>query len=117
MRTQQHRTQLAHHNADTIVEALAGEFVVTDLPGHARSIFRRLQEGNHIDQVGTRETQNTTVGIYRVEPDIYERAVDHIRARDPICPCGHAGLQNHGDYYQCAYQGCDARFERAEVDA
>lgn len=53
--------------------------------------------------------------IYRVRPEVWDRASDVVATRDAPLPCGHGGLVNAGDHLECSFQGCDKQFDREEV--
>lgn len=115
-------TQQITHNADFIVEELPeGEsFLRSDLRDGwwLSKTLRKLRQRDvvHVEDIVTVDGQG--VNVYRVPQHIYDRAVECIEDRDdsvaPL-PCGHLGLRNCGDHFQCNYDGCDRQFSREEV--
>ena len=63
------------------------------------------------------KTSTHPVRTYRLTEDGVEVAQEMLDNSESFLPCGHRGLSNPRDVdgLQCAWEGCDAVFEREEV--
>jgi hypothetical protein len=82
----------------------------------------RLKRWQHAAVVETVERVpdsegNTSPGrwTYQLTDPAKSKLDDLLETRDTICPCGHSGVRNEGDHYQCLFDDCDRRFERSEL--
>lgn len=51
-----------------------------------------------------------TVGVYSVPEHVRELVNRVVRQRESICPCGHSGVRNRGDHYECTSDRCNREF-------
>jgi len=68
------------------------------------------------DSDGEDDTSTYTVAVFEVVEEavtIADRVTD---TRDALCPCGHAGLRNCGDHYECKAEFCAREFARDELE-
>lgn len=54
---------------------------------------------------------------YRVTQRTRELVENVLENRDALMPCGHSGMHNHGDYFECSFDLCDREFQREDIDA
>lgn len=54
---------------------------------------------------------------YRVTDRTRELVDNVLENRDAMMPCGHSGLNNRGDYFECSFELCDKEFQREDIDA
>lgn len=108
-------------DADAIVEGFPEPpktFRLRSLPTWAMPVFRRLNTRNLV--VATATHEDPTVRSYYTAWKVDEHAWAYARkirdGRTALCPCGHAGLGNHGDHYECGFAGCDGVFTRSELE-
>jgi hypothetical protein len=95
-------------------------FFIADVPVDDRSTFKALYHSDVIERVERHQQHEGSSSYIRNEYRIADWAVDTIdkltAERETICPCGHGGLSNRGDHFVCGFEGCDERFERAELE-
>lgn len=60
--------------------------------------------------------EDKPVNVYEVPTHVVARAEGYIAGGWTPCPCGHRGLQNYTDGFECGWDGCDRLFDRAEVE-
>ena len=106
-----HRKLRVRSNADTIVQWPTEPFHHDDVEewGMLRSF---AQDGIVATEPG--DDGKTT---YQLRSKFRQLAEETIEERDAICPCGHAGVSNQGDHYECAFDGCTETFSREELNA
>jgi hypothetical protein len=107
-------------NADAVVEGFPeppGTFRLRDLPQWALSVFRQLHARDLVVATATRVDPaiQSHYTDWQVDRDAWAYAKDIREKRTPLCPCGHAGIDNHGDHYECGFVGCDAVFSRSDL--
>jgi hypothetical protein len=120
--------RLIEAHAEFIVESYPeGEFVlsgrISDLPTvdvPVAGTHRQLREADCVAVVGRRHAPNQLGGdkpvhVYQVPEHVRERAQGYLDGGWSPCPCGHRGLQNYTDGYECGWDECDRLFERSEV--
>ena len=63
------------------------------------------------------QTNTHAIRTYRLRREAVEAAQSMLNNVESFLPCGHRGLSNPRgvDGYQCAWDGCDAVFDREEV--
>jgi hypothetical protein len=122
---------LVTQHADMLVALPAppATFAADDVPGANDNMMTitTLQRGGAVERV-RRETVPIEGGERRDREDTTQRwrwrladwaaelAAETVAQRDAMCPCGHAGLRNCGDHYQCGVEWCDRRFGRGELE-
>lgn len=112
--------QIAMNRADEILAMPQGRFFSQDLAPQLSQEIRYFKNTAAVEIVDTERTEDGKIrNIYRVEPQARRVAQQQAETRDAVCPCGHAGVQNHGDHYECCFDLCDRKFTRdqLEVDA
>jgi len=89
-----------------------------EIPKFALDIVRSLRDTNAVRmlEAANRSGEEVTWSVYQLHPDASERIQSVLDNRDSICPCGHAGVQNHGGYYTCTFQGCEQQFDRDQLE-
>lgn len=107
----------ARTHADEILAFPEGRFMRCDLPDALGEYIAEYVESNVISVVGT-ETDGYAkpINVYTVEDEAREIARRTADTRDAVCPCGHSGVQNHGQHYQCCFDLCDRTFSRDELE-
>lgn len=68
-------------------------------------------EGNSNDSKWNRHRE------YRLTDHTRELVDDVLENRDAMLPCGHSGLNNRGDHFECSFELCEKEFQREEIDA
>lgn len=53
---------------------------------------------------------------YRITDRTQEFVNEVLEHRNAILPCGHSGMTNCGDYYECSFELCDKEFSREDID-
>lgn len=106
--------------ADHIVAMPDGKFTRRDLDDSLRQLIDGLIENDVLVRAG-RETVEDRRGShllykYRVRERARDVAENIVQNRNAICPCGHGGVSNHGDYYTCAFEACDRHYGRDELE-
>lgn len=97
-------------------------FYMDDLPKSFVGEIRSLAQEEVIAKEGWEAydeedgRSNNTRRVWQVESWASERAAEIVAARDAVCPCGHAGVQNCGDHYECGFVACDESFARDELE-
>lgn len=90
------------------------------LPAKSHGDLRKLCRHGLIEKVGRATYEFSNSRNDRWEYQIARWAVEEIERvvenRDVICPCGHGGMSNRGDYYECGFGLCDREFERDELE-
>lgn len=67
-------------------------------------------------QILRKETwQKRRIRVWQINPKVVDVVRATVRNAETILPCGHPGLCNRGDTYQCRLDFCDEEFERSEV--
>ena len=112
--------QTIKQHLDWLAELPRGEtFIAADVPDPYRNEFSALRETPVVERVG-KEKYNCWGNDryqYQLPAWVCEEIGELLADRDTICPCGHSGIRNHGEFYTCAYDDCDEQFSRAEVEA
>jgi hypothetical protein len=115
-------TQLVRENADLLTNLPSpDEWWYSDDVQLPQSKFQEFYSTGLIEHYGdTRvSSENSSDPEHRwrwiVNAVAYERAQKVVETRDSLLPCGHAGLCNTADGYECAFQYCDRVFDREEV--
>jgi hypothetical protein len=117
------------YNAQTIVQyvdllaelpAPPTNFYAADVPDACMGTFQALVQDGVIEKV-ERETYPDADSArwrwrFRVSDRLHELAVEFRETEQTPCPCGHRGIRNRGDYYECRFEPCDREFDRAEID-
>lgn len=103
-------------NADLIVAWPDGWFTKDDIADEAWGQLRSYAQTRAIE-VRSNGLPRDAPNRYRVADHYAEIARETVNERDALCPCGHAGLVNQGEYYECAFDLCDREFAREELDA
>lgn len=88
---------------------------------------RRLRNIGAVKTVDEVEVEYETEGGHHTKQrNVYEFALTR-EAREVLeadedgdkrytpCPCGHSGLENHGDHFQCGFDLCGQKFDRDEL--
>lgn len=77
----------------------------------------------HFDQTPIIETvrkEHSDRGSWRYHYKINEQARNiaeqQVETRDPMCPCGHSGFENHGEFYTCGFDLCPNTYARAHLE-
>lgn len=91
------------------------EFRAKELSYSVRRLVERLANTTAIDAT-RRHYRGTSYHTYVLSSSTYEKIQDKLENYDSYLPCGHSGLRNCGDHYQCCHDGCDRQFGREEVD-
>jgi len=101
-------------------------FIMADVPDCVYDRFRQLIETAAVQKVERVERVDidpdyecrgsSTIWTYRWNTRAWEAIEKAVETQFSPCPCDHAGLQNHGEYYTCSYGGCDERFERDQLE-
>lgn len=109
-------------NAD-VVQALPREsFTREDVPDAVADQLIGLRLKGIVARVGTEYRQAATgrsnyeVAVFAVTDAATEIADRVTETRDALCPCGHAGLRNRGDHYECQADFCAREFERSDLE-
>jgi hypothetical protein len=97
------------------------KFHAFDLPKSKHGVLRRMDEDGIIEKVGKEsydhlENTHNDRWAYRIEPWVVEKVRDILNHRDSVCPCGHAGVHNCGDHFECTFDLCDQEFDREELE-
>ena len=121
------KQQLVRDCADFIVEELPEPDetfvqidIVRDADGEKRPdwVYERffsVRRTGLLTEAGTAKIgPGHTVTTWAVPERVYECAESWHNGRDAPLPCGHKGLSNCGDYFECYYEGCDQEFSREE---
>jgi len=126
--------QIIQNRADTILQFPDGEFDKEDLDPAPAAQVKYFYHQDVLDVVGQREIRLTeeivdengeskttektryTVHKYSVNDRAREIAEDVVAQRDPIAPCGHSGVRNCGDHFECCCPVCDETFDRDELE-
>jgi hypothetical protein len=88
-----------------------GEFLIRDL--HDDFPVNCMQSIGAIEITGqSGSTRRHTWQLSQAARGVIERYGDD---RNTLCPCGHGGLVNHGEYYTCGFELCDRRFAREDI--
>jgi N6-adenosine-specific RNA methylase IME4/general stress protein YciG len=123
-------TQVIHNKADLILSYPEGRFSYEDLEdevlqGHIRELYHKnilvktgertvidseFADGRHEERTRYR------VNEFRVADAAREEARQVVANRDLEMPCGHSGIQNHGDHYQCSNPICSREFDADTVE-
>lgn len=101
--------------ADAICAFPDEQFKRSDLQPPLQSALDDLKETPVIAVVDQVRTCEIIENIYEVTSEALEEAESTVATRDPVCPCGHSGLRNQGDHYQCGFRACDDQFDRNEL--
>jgi hypothetical protein len=114
--------RIAKTHADFIVEELpepGDVFTIRELPDGdwVAARKRKLQTFDAVMIADRSPGHSDEPHTYQVASWAWDLAVEMAENRDHLCPCGHSGIHNRGDFYECRYPGCDERFSRAEVTA
>lgn len=110
--------RLARNRADT-VRALAAAQDAGDADNFAQRDIGPLTAGlKRFREFGVVRTVETgdDVTHYRVADDALALADEVVADREPICPCGHGGLQTRDDYWTCAFEWCPNTYARADLE-
>lgn len=101
-------------------------FIAAEVPDCVYDRFRQLIETaaiQKVERVPREEIDadyechgSSLVWTYRWNTRAWEAIEQTVETRYSPCPCGHGGLQNHGDHYKCSYVGCDRQFDRDELE-
>jgi len=101
--------------ADVIDAFPAGEFRRVDVDPALRDRVTDLSKTPIVRVVDQERTADGTRNVYRVHDEARRIATRTVAERDAICPCGHSGVVNHGDHFECGFDACDRRFDRASL--
>jgi len=100
-----------------------GEFIREDLPEQIQEYVDTLRRHEVIERVDTvmRDGKGTSrhryrLAVFEVAEDAAERAQQLRDERDAICPCGHSGVANRGDHFECGCIACFREFSRDELE-
>jgi len=108
---------LAETRADVVLSYPDGEFRASDIRESLRRHLPRLQEAGVAVVVDRYEdAANKFLHVYRIADRARAAAQRQQETRDSICPCGHSGVQNCGDHYECAFGLCEREFARDELE-
>jgi len=95
-------------------------FYAADVPGDNRGTIESLYRVGAVEKVGwdsyDEDDRWNDRREYRLRRWANEVVEETIENRDAVCPCGHGGMRNRGDYYECAYEPCDQEFDRDELE-
>lgn len=107
-----------------LVNAVPREpFLREDVSDGLADKLNELRSQGIIDRVGTEErkaaNERSTYDLaeFALDDRAREIADDVVSNRDAICPCGHTGLSNCGDHYECTYALCERAFAREDLEA
>lgn len=108
-------------DSDAIVEGFPeppGTFRLRELPEWALPVFRRLNTRDLVVATATREDPaiQSQYTVWQVDDHAWAYAKEIREGRTALCPCGHAGIANHGDRYTCGFVGCDTVFTRSDLE-
>jgi len=103
--------QAIRANIDWVRYLPDGEFTRRDVDD--ATPIRHLRQIGIVHQLETEREGNIERSIFALTERA--RQVQGEVQRDPMCSCGHNGLEDHGDYHACAFELCDRRFSRDEV--
>lgn len=112
------------HRADLINEFPDGEFYRSDVRAELREHIHSLISQDVILSVGSKrlDTDSEHVNTYTVARfAVSERAQSIVEdvmdsRTETICPCGHSGVRNCGEWYECSADICDREFARDELE-
>lgn len=97
-----------------------GTFRATDVPDSFRGKFRNLTNTALVEVVREEpcrgENDSKTRSVYRFTEWADQKLQSFLENRDTTCPCGHSGILNRGDYYECGFEPCDQEFAREELE-
>jgi len=107
-------------HADLIYELPDGRFEAADVDDVTETQIQALRRKQVLDRVADRHVGKERecsyrVGVFEVDSDAEQLAAEVVEGRDAICPCGHAGIQNCGDHYECLFDGCDETYARDQL--
>jgi hypothetical protein len=110
-------------NADVVQALPRGSFTREAVSGELAAHLDHLRSKGILARTGT-ETRDADAGGSDYEIAVFEltdaaiKIADRVtETRDAICPCGHAGLRNCGDYYECQAAFCAREFKRSDLEA
>lgn len=114
-------TEVVKNYADTIVELPSGEFMLADVDKSFKWHVQKLYAHDilvRVDKIipGDEYASNGPTVIWRVHSQARALAETAVENQFSPCPCGHAGLINHGEYIECKFDGCDREFSKSEVE-
>ena len=95
-------------------------FYASDDPAEGNSTRRRLIEAGIIEKAG-HESQEDGDTEYRrnkycVAMWAHEKVREIVSDRETLCPCGHGGVRNCGEHFECGFALCDQQFDRDELE-
>lgn len=106
-----------------IYELPDGEFLRRDLPEPIREYVDPLRFREIIHRVDTQMREGKEgsrhsyrIAVFEVADDAADRAQQLRDERDAICPCGHSGVANRGDHFECRCVACFREFSRDELE-
>lgn len=115
-----------HADAWSQLPAPPETFLWQDVPEGFRDTFRALSRTAAVDKVERVTRSEAIDGVgpgdtkriyrYRWQKRAWETITQQIETQYSPCPCGHAGVQNHGDHYTCSFEGCEQQFDRDELE-
>jgi hypothetical protein len=112
-------------NADAVAALPDGEFTRDEIDDRLADELDKLRSKGIIDRVDTeirdgdsRSRSTYEVAVFAVVEQARSVAKRVTDTRDAITPCGHGGLSNCGDHYECQADFCAREFaaEDLEVD-
>lgn len=110
------KKQVSQH-ADEILALPSEEFTTERLSGIHLSILRQLEQTPIIEVLGQSYTEHGSYqNIYRVHQRAQSVAEDVVEHRESIAPCGHGGIENHGEHYTCAFRLCPNTYARHHLE-
>lgn len=114
-------TQMIRRHADWLATLPRDDdFPRADVPDEYHGDFESLRKTPAIEIVGE-ESNTNRANRERYRYSVADWAVamleDTLDERETICPCGHSGMSNCGDHYECSFELCEREFERDELEA
>lgn len=111
--------QMVRTDLDRIREADLCErvFILRELDQATENLIRRLLPTRAIKRVPDADNDRETAGsAYRLARPAREYVRARAEDRYGPCPCDHGGLRTLAEGYTCTYDGCDAVYERGELE-
>lgn len=113
-------TQMIRRHADWLALLPQDEeFPRVEVPDEYHGDFESLRRTPAIEVVGSEENpyrENRERYLYELAAWAVEMLEETLEERETVCPCGHSGLQNRGDHYECSFALCEQTFSRDELE-
>ena len=96
-------------------------FVIENLDGQHVGTVDSLRRVGVVERVGYkayegRDREKNDRLEYRLAQWVPEVVENVLENRDGFCPCGHSGLSNCGDHFECGFELCEREFEREDLE-